>query len=408
MTAIGMTCMVIGMLGLCMAWVAHKMNFVGAFGVIMLGGIFFGIGGSASKGKPHGDSGMISLGVILIIAGIVWLALLIKQSKKVVEVETITKLEKIGGTPLDRFFVECVLAEYNDFSVAKNVEKAKLLAEKYGLDYSAGIEALYKKGLKEHETISGKLIESRHSEIRKTEKQQYEELNKYATLSGKDKRIGMLTDTMKALRKKADDLEKYASLNMKSTQQKEHDWAIHGGIASGIAGPIAGAVTAVNIQAKNARIRAENAARMQAALPGYMFATGTASGNRENANRIQKEIAEVQMKLVSDDTAEELLKYITFTNTEVRISEVGTCVIETVASLNPDFKIFGDVDTVVDGTIIAKLYEGNNLVGTAQMVLPLYGVGQNVNLTGMCLECGEQGKNYSVKFAASNLWAMER
>ena len=42
------------------------------------------------------------------------------------------------------------------------------------------------------------------------------------------------------------------------------------------------------------------------------------------------------------------------------------------------------------------------------MVLPLYGVGQNINLTGMCLECGKPGKEYRVEFAASKLWAMER
>ena len=133
MIAIGMTCMVIGMLGFCGAWVARNMKLVGSFGLIMVGGIFFGIGGSASKGKPHGDGGMVSLGIIFIAIGVVLLVLSIKQTKKAVEIETISKLERIGGTPLDRFFVECVLAEYNDFSVKKNAEKAKLLAEKcYG------------------------------------------------------------------------------------------------------------------------------------------------------------------------------------------------------------------------------------------------------------------------------------
>lgn len=408
MIAIGMTCMVIGMLGFCGAWVARNMKLVGSFGLIMVGGIFFGIGGSASKGKPHGDGGMVSLGIIFIAIGVVLLVLSIKQTKKAVEIETIAKLERIGGTPLDRFFVECVLAEYNDFSVKKNVEKAKLLAEKYGLNYAKGIEALYEEALTEHETISEKLVESRHISLREAEKSLYDELNKYANLYGKDKRVAMLTDTMKALRKKADDLDKYASLNLRSTQQKEHDWAIHGGIASGIAGPLAGAVTAVNIQAKNAQIRAENQARMQAAMPSYMFATSTASGNRENAKKIQKEIDEVQMKLISDVSAAELLRYIKFENTEVRVSELGTCTVETVATLESSFKIYGDVDAVVDGTIVAKIYDKSTFIGTAQMVLPLYGVGQNINLTGMCLECGKPGKEYRVEFAASKLWAIER
>ncbi len=41
-------------------------------------------------------------------------------------------------------------------------------------------------------------------------------------------------------------------------QQKEKDWAVHGGIASGIAGPIAGIATAMNVQNENAQIRAYN------------------------------------------------------------------------------------------------------------------------------------------------------
>lgn len=39
--------------------------------------------------------------------------------------------EIIGATMLDRFFVECVLAEADDFTKPKNKQKAQLLADKY-------------------------------------------------------------------------------------------------------------------------------------------------------------------------------------------------------------------------------------------------------------------------------------
>ena len=67
----------------------------------------------------------------------------------------------IGGTSLDRFFVECVLSNCNDFTQEKNIAKAKLLAEKYNLNYSSGIENLYKEAFSAHEKVSGKILENK-------------------------------------------------------------------------------------------------------------------------------------------------------------------------------------------------------------------------------------------------------
>lgn len=43
--------------------------------------------------------------------------------------------EVIEATMLDRFFVECVLSEADDFSKPKNKQRAQLLADKYNLKY---------------------------------------------------------------------------------------------------------------------------------------------------------------------------------------------------------------------------------------------------------------------------------
>ena len=40
--------------------------------------------------------------------------------------------------------------------------------------------------------------------------------------------------------------------------EQEHDWAVMGGLANGLAGPGAGIATAVNAQIENAQIRARN------------------------------------------------------------------------------------------------------------------------------------------------------
>lgn len=313
----------------------------------------------------------------------------------------------IGGTNLDRFFVECVLAEVNDFSKPKNVQKAQLLAEKYKLKYPKGIEALYQQGLKAHEEVSQQFVLNRLEVKRAEERQEFDRLNKYADLTGRDKRIAMLCDRAGELSREAKTQESAADLSMRYGQQKERDWAIWGGAASGLAGFGAGVSTAVDIQMKNMEIRAENEKRRQAALPVYMSLSGSARDNRKHAEAILKEAADVRQKLVSDNKAENLMNLITFSNTDVLVSETGAAMVCTLASAKPNFKIFDDVPAVIDGTIIAKIYEGNQLCGTAQLVLPIYGLGQKIPLNGICIDCCKPGKQYHVKFTAQNLWAME-
>lgn len=316
--------------------------------------------------------------------------------------------EVIEATMLDRFFVECVLSEADDFSKPKNKQRAQLLADKYNLKYPNGIEELYKQGLNGHKVVSQRLVLNRLEEKRAEERKEFERLNKYSDLTGKAKRIAMLTDRAAELRKEAKSQDQYAEMLMRSGQQKERDWATWGGIADGIAGFGAGVSTAVDIQMQNMQIRAENEKRRKAALPSYMFMTNSAQGNRRNADEIMKEIENFKLKLVSDEPAAELMKKISFSNTDVLVSETGTAMVCTSASLDSKFRIFDDVPAIVDGTIIAKIYDGDQLCGTAQLVLPMYGLGQNIPLNGICIDCCKPGKSYTAKFTAKNLWAMEK
>ena len=59
----------------------------------------------------------------------------------------------IGGTLLDRFFVECTLSG-TDFDNEEDIAKAKEIAKKYNLSYPfSGIESLYLKALENHKRI---------------------------------------------------------------------------------------------------------------------------------------------------------------------------------------------------------------------------------------------------------------
>lgn len=314
----------------------------------------------------------------------------------------------IGETMLDRFFVECVLAEVNDFSVAKNIQRAQLLAKKYNLEYPNGVEALYQKGLEEHKSISTNAIEKKLEEKRTKEKEEFKHLNKYSDLTGKDKRIAMLTDRANELSEIARDERKYADSIWHGGQLKEKDWAAWGGVADGLAGFGAGVMTAMEIQEQNMKIREHNEKMRQATLPYYMSVTNSSINNQKNANAIMKEIAEFRLKLISDNSSIDLFKKISFSNTDILISETGAAMVCTLASLEDGFTIFGDVPAVVDGTIIAQIFDGEQLCGTALMVFPVYGIGKNIPLNGICLNSFTPGKNYTVKFAPKSLCALEK
>lgn len=409
MTYIGMGALLVGCFMLVGGWQSGvKGKLMGQGAILIVAGACIGIGGNPARDMPNGSPGMVALGFLGIAVVILMFVLDNKKNAATKKEAAQKQVEVIGATMLDRFFVECVLSEADDFSKPKNKQRAQLLADKYNLKYPNGIEELYKQGLNGHKVVSQRFVLNRLEEKRAEERQEFERLNKYSDLEGKAKRIAMLTDRAAELRKEAKSQDQYADMLMRSGQQKERDWATWGGIADGIAGFGAGVSTAVDIQMQNMQIRAENEKRRQAALPGYMFMTNSAQGNRRNADEIMKEIENFKLKLVSDEPAAELMKKISFSNTDVLVSETGAAMVCTSATLDPKFKIFDDVPAVVDGTIIAKIYDGDQLCGTAQLVLPMYGLGQNIPLNGICIDCCNPGKNYTAKFTAKNLWAMEK
>lgn len=81
----------------------------------------------------------------------------------------------------------------------------------------------------------------------------------------------------------------------------------------------------------------------------------------------------------------------------------------TKAYLKNHFTIFNNVKATVDGTILAEIYDGKNVIGCAKLVLPIWGTSTTnaEELKGMALFCGQPGREYTVRLKAGNLWAME-
>ena len=128
---------------------------------------------------------------------------------------------------------------------------------------------------------------------------------------------------------------------------------------------------------------------------------------RKKAKELEAEIETAKTKLVADLDVNTCFEYLIFYDQTVKVSQTGTCTVTARAKLKAPLKIFEDVNAVVDGTILAKIYEGDKLIETATMVISVHGIASGAYLKGMCLFCCEPNKQYTVEFAPGNLWAME-
>ena len=234
------------------------------------------------------------------------------------------------------------------------------------------------------------------AELRSAEKEKYDELTKYASFEGREKRVAILSDTQRQYYKKAAELEKGMRLLTHANQQKEINWATHGGIASGIAGGAAGLAVAIDAQVKNAQIRAQNEANMRALIPGTLAVHESAGEYRQAAKDLQVSIDVAKIKL-------------DIRVSQIAISETGAFTIQVSVKLTDDLMIFDNVQAVADGTFSANLYQEGHNVGNALLVLPTFGVDRTeAIIEGICLSGAKQGIPYEVQFTPYLLWEMEK
>lgn len=405
MTAIGMTILIVGVIAICVGWGSTPKNAktLGTGVLLILGGMFIGIGGNPAKDMPNGSPPMVMLGVALSVVGVV---LLIKSMRKGAEKAKENKAAA-DTARLVAFYDECVQAGIRECESPRDIQKAQLLADRKGLKYPNGIAALYEEArnakLGDAEDKKRKEME----ELREQERAKHAHLTSYADQTGRNKRIRMLSDQRTLKLAEAERMKQGSLALVQSSQQKEHDWATHGGIASGIAGPAAGVATALDIQAKNAQIRAQNAANLKAMSPIIGAAFDVEMAARKEAERLAAEIERTKVKLVAEPPAAEVLSHLRFRETKTEVSKTGAVTVTTTV-VGSGITVFDSEKAVADGTIIAKIYQNGRFIGVAQMVLPVYGVGNHdVKLEGICLKGAEQGVPCTVEFAATNLWAME-
>ncbi len=266
--------------------------------------------------------------------------------------------------------------------------------------------------------------QERLQRIKKAENERFNELNKYSQHYGLDKRIAIITDErdiIKKLLRNAKFQKSQAEValseakKVQKQQGRQGDWALRSGAATALFGPVVGAGVALqtihdnnsNLEIKgmlmNGKIK--NTQNKQEALNAIIREIANLEKQISDYDR---EIEETKQKLVANTSKSDVFNSLKITYKKTSVSETGAITVTAFAELKEDISVFGEIPTIIDGSLNAKLYQNSHLVGEAYMVLPKGGIGEKVKLEGICLNRLNNGIPYEVKIEPNQLWYMEK
>lgn len=202
-----------------------------------------------------------------------------------------------------------------------------------------------------------------------------------------------------------------ASLNI-AMQQKEKDYGTLGGIAAGVTGSTAfGAVVVADKMCENAEIRRRNA-EIQRNNRDMFSADQDASFKRSRALQdkqryVQAEADKIKLHLTQNRPTEELMGGLSFAQPEITFTKGDSMLVRVKVTSNRTYKIAGEVPAVIDGSLIAEVYDGTDRIGEAYLNFPRDGVETTATLTGHCLDV-KQGGDYTVIILPAHLWLIEK
>lgn len=319
------------------------------------------------------------------------------------------------------FYNECAKNSIHTHDAA-GIARMQIVAKQ--MDISCSNDELYKKYLKgkavvqEKEKIAAeKERKARIPILRKEEQLVEQEGRKYINLVGSDKRVRMFLDEAARYRSMVAQYERAGESITKGADAlyslhagKETDWAVHGGVASAIAGSAAGVAVAVDIQRKNAEVRASNAQLRQTigrfSAEQQLNMWMKQSEAEEKMKHYEAEAEKSKLKLVESLPQDDLLKLLYPIIEKKQTSETGAITF-TVSINKASLTIFDTVNAVVDGSFKVKVMDGDRLAGEAYFTLPYNGSQRSSTLTSICASLPAEEKKYTFVFAPHNLFAIE-
>lgn len=194
-------------------------------------------------------------------------------------------------------------------------------------------------------------------------------------------------------------------------KQKESSWALHGGIANGIAGGAAGIAVAVDTERRNIEKRQNNAnlvSSIAAVSAMQLEKIYKRKNSAQNDVKYWKEkLEEAKLLLVGDYDNQQLIEMLKPEVKSYEVSETGAVTLKVEVHSTSELYIYDDVRAVVDGCIKVILKVDNEVVGSAVCVLPFGGMSCSTTVYGICLEPERRAQEYTFDFQPENLWVTE-
>ena len=288
---------------------------------------------------------------------------------KIITNESLELLKKLGA--------ENFLKSYNyynalrkegiaDLSTEYSAKKAEIIAKRNNI-LTTDIKDFWSYGEKVVSAADRKQKEENLRHARQIVERANAVINRYSELKAHNKTLAMIQDIVDSLYQTAGESARAANRFI-DNMPKKVDWAILGGLTSGVVGSLAGVAAAVDTQRKNAEIE-----KMQVDMAtASAYVNANADSLKNIAKRLEATMREVEIKVVEENN-DKFFPYIRFGNPRVYIYDNGSFSISVDVSQLPGAKVYGERDAYVDGIVAAKMYQGGNLVGQALVTLPLCG-----------------------------------
>lgn len=319
----------------------------------------------------------------------------------------------------DEFYSLCLEQGVTDVSSPANCARLELLAKQSGIPLNINeLKQLFERAKQKQQQIE---TETRIRELRNEEKAVLDWHARYKNYIGREKRIQMYSDLASIHQRKSDEYySKYEGLVRNSIgyanalAEKEKDWALAGGIASGIAGSGAGVATALNVQRENEEIRRKNAETKNAILKLTSGAQERMHSKGVEESLLAKPLFEqaeaAKNKLVEELSEQELLTLLSPKLVSLETAETGSKKITVSIQPSSPFFIYQTVSAVIDGSIKINLLKKSNANKIGETVVCLGKDGADAPETVETYITGIDTKDEQcmVTFEPYHLWGIEK
>lgn len=417
----------------------HKGFFIfgGAFFTLMGAGALFG--SCALFGEGGGAFFMVLMGIGAIIGGIACLSAPKKEMAawqkfhdKIEEERELERLEeekqkekyKRGQWKLPASFAKkCEKNKIYDVNSESSYQKAKIIAE--GIMENEGIPREYwyqyvtKEALaKQFELIEADKQKKKAKEYEKKEKEIEIKNKEYSGKVGADKSVSYCKDHIHKYKRiiaecnaNTESVLNGGEVIYNASKGRESSWAIHGGIASGIAGPAAGIAAAYDTERRNQEVRNRNNQLADTIIQMQTLSLNNISKQKTEAEEQleywEKKLENVKLKLIENMSGKKLLESMQPQILKVEKSISGNVLVDVKLIPPNGLRIYEEMGAVVDGSFKVEIYTEGERVGAAFCALPFEGLSYSKTFNVVCTKLSKQADTYEAKVSPHHLWAVE-